>query len=137
GRVYRQDSQGGKAGRPARGTADEVRIACEFKDCARIGADNQPRFPADRRRGDRMRRREFIALLGGAVAAWPIAARGQQRTVPVIGFLGPESSSLYVDRLPPFRQALSEAGFVEERTVAILYRWVEGQKSRLPTLLSW
>jgi len=81
-------------------------------------------------------RREFIALLGGAAVVWPLAALAQRRTVPVIGFLGPESPSLFVDRLPAFRQALSEAEFVEGRTVAILYRWAEGQNSRLPTLVA-
>jgi putative ABC transport system substrate-binding protein len=82
-----------------------------------------------------VKRREFITLLGGA-AAWPFAARAQQPAMPVIGFLGPESPSLFVDRLPAFQQALSEAGFVEGRTVAILYRWAEGQNSRFPTLVA-
>ena len=82
-----------------------------------------------------MRRREFIAAVGGA-AVMPLAARaqGQQMTIATVGFLGPESPDLFADRLPAFQQALREAGFVEGRTVSIIYRWAEGQNSRLPAL---
>src|SRR5438477_8825860 len=78
-----------------------------------------------------MRRREFITLLGGA-AAWPRAARAQQRGLPVVGFLragGPPS----VDGLVAFRRGLNELGFVEGRNVAIALRWAE-QYDRLPAL---
>jgi putative tryptophan/tyrosine transport system substrate-binding protein len=78
-----------------------------------------------------MRRREFITLLGGA-ATWPCAARTQQPTMPVIGFLDGQSYDLYL--MTAFRQALKDAGYIEGRTVAIYFRSADGQTDRLVTL---
>ena len=83
-----------------------------------------------------MKRREFIALLGGAAAAsvWPVAARAQQSIMPVIGFLDSRSPDALTDRLRGFRQGLKDAGFVEGENAIIVFRWAENQLDRLPAL---
>jgi len=83
-------------------------------------------------RFDQLHRREFIAI-GGAMAAWPLAARAQQ-PIPVIGFLDSRPSDAMSDRLRAFRQGLKDIGYVERENVAIEYRWAENRMDRLPEL---
>src|SRR5262249_14196089 len=79
-------------------------------------------------------RRELLATLGGAAAAWPLGARAQQPAPPTIGFLGPASADGYASYVKSFRQGLSAAGFVEGRNVAVEYHWADNQLDRLPAL---
>ena len=77
-----------------------------------------------------MRRRQFITLLGGAAAAWPLAARAQRAKLPTIGLWGPTTPSVGSQRVAAFVQRLRELGWIEGRTITIEYRWAEGRNER-------
>jgi putative ABC transport system substrate-binding protein len=80
-----------------------------------------------------VKRREFITLIGG-FATWPLAARAQQPTMPIVGFLSSVSPAPWAHLMAAFRQGLSETGYVEGRNVAVEFRWAEGHYERLPEL---
>ena len=81
-----------------------------------------------------MRRREFISLIGGVAATWPLAARAQQPTIPVIGFLSSTSPGPFAYLVAAFRQGLKDSGYLEGQNIAIEFRWAEGRDDQLPAL---
>src|SRR5262249_9181967 len=132
---YRPHPQGRQARRPAGGAGEQVRIRHQPADRAHARHRSAAGPALDRRRGDRVRRREFIALLGGgAAAAWPRAARAQQAAMPVIAVHHLGSPEANVSVMAAFRRGLAETGYIEGRNVAIEFRWAHNDPSRLPEL---
>src|SRR3954447_25479403 len=84
----------------------------------------------------RLKRREFIALLGGAAVARPLAARAQQPAMPVVGFVSSRSIEISARNAAAFRKGLNETGYVEGQNVMVEYHWVEGQYDRMPSLMA-
>jgi putative tryptophan/tyrosine transport system substrate-binding protein len=83
-----------------------------------------------------MRRRKFVTLLGGVVAAWPFAGRAQHRAkIPRVGFMGNSTAALEANLIGPFREGLREHGYEEGRNVEIVFRWAEGKYERFPASL--
>src|SRR5262249_40569729 len=112
-------------------SADEVSACHQSQDLQNVGPRRADASPADCRRGDRMKRREFVTLLGSAAAAWPLAARAQQSGNPVIGFLSARSAKESAHLVEAFRKGLAEYGVIEGQNATVDYNWADSHYERL------
>src|SRR5262249_55156785 len=116
--------------------ADQVRAGDQPQDCQGARSRRAADAARPRRRGNRVRRREFITLLGGAAATWPLTARAQQPAIPVVGFIRDGTADASAGYVAAFRKGLSEIGFVEGQNVTAEYHWLEGRHDHLPALMA-
>src|SRR5262249_19798446 len=121
-RLRRADAQGRQTGRPSSGAGDQARARRQWADRAHTWYHPATLAARDRRQGYRViRRREFITLLSGTAASWPITAQAQQAGLPVVGFLSSRMASESVAVVAAFHQGLKEIGYVEGQNVSIEY----------------
>src|SRR5262249_25132240 len=118
-----------EARRFAGAAGDQIRVGAQYADCEGAQATNSSQAADARRRGDRVKRRKFITLLGGAAAAWPVTARAQQ-PANTIGFFGASTRSAESQWIAAFVQRLRELGWIDGRNIVIEYRWAEGRDER-------
>src|SRR5262249_39086190 len=130
------DPQGREARRPAGAAVHQGRAVRQPENRQGARRDHAALDSRPRRRGDRMRRRDTLTLLGSAATSsllWPLGARAQQ-PLPTVGVVYGVSAAEWADPIDSMRRGLSEAGFVEGRSVAIEFRWAEGHLDRVPVM---
>src|SRR5262249_3520031 len=134
--LRRPDSQGREASQPASHAADEIRTGHQSANRQGSGHRNPADAPRSRRRGDRMKRRAFITLIGGAATTWPLAVGAQQAVMPIVGLVSSRSADGSDRNAAAFRKGLNETGTVEGQDAMIEYHWLDGHYDRLPAVMA-